>query len=131
MSFLQGLKTWLTFKGGWTKRVASVEALAVQMAIEAAAAVSPTPAAQAVKNDATVEAAKAETSATKNTATAGAGGVATGGSAIQADPSQGFDLSNGLVIAFVLVAVAATAFFIWRAHVQRTRAAVYSDIAKS
>jgi lysozyme family protein len=131
MGFLKSLKHWGTFGKGWTRRVIGVEALAVKMAIMAAGAVTPAAVDTAIKDDAKVEAKSAGKAATKNTTTAGAGGVATGGSAVQADPSQGFDLSNGLVIAFVLVAVIATAVFIWRAYVQRTRAKVYSDIAKS
>ena len=32
LSFMMGLKTWKTFKGGWSKRVAKVEAISVRMA---------------------------------------------------------------------------------------------------
>lgn len=36
MGFLRGLRTWDTFGRGWSRRVASVEAVSVRMAIEAA-----------------------------------------------------------------------------------------------
>lgn len=36
MGFLRGLRTWDTFGRGWSRRVASVEAVSVRMAVEAA-----------------------------------------------------------------------------------------------
>ncbi|MEJ0012810.1 MAG: glycosyl hydrolase 108 family protein [Bauldia sp.] len=129
-SFLHGLSNWVRYGKGWAARVADVEAFGVKLALAAAGA-SPA----AIKVDAEQQSAVAKTSATRHTA--GAGVTATAG---VADGSQ-VDVSNvdagqadqlvNLILGGVLIgAVVLVAWFVWRAHVQRQRAAAYAASAK-
>lgn len=94
MGFLRGLRTWDTFGRGWSRRVASVEAVGVRMAIEGAGE-----AARPVLVKAKTE---AETKATREAQAAGGTAASGGGAATLADlPTWGL-IGLG---AFVLVVV--------------------------
>lgn len=95
MGFLRGLRTWDAFGRGWSRRVASVEAVGVRMAIEAAG-VRARPALIAEKG-------KAEDRAARDQAGAGAAGAGGAGGATLADlPGWGM---AGLIVAALVVAV--------------------------
>lgn len=95
MGFLQGLRTWSTFGRGWSRRVASVEAVGVRMAQEARKA-PPVPFLVEGKD-------KAEAAAQRDKAGAGASIAGGGGGATLADlPGWGI---AGLILAAVVIAV--------------------------
>lgn len=95
MGFLRGLRTWSDFGRGWSRRVASVEAVGVRMALEARGAP-----AGPVLDEGRGEAEKA---AQRDQAGAGGSVAAGGGGATLADlPAWGV---VGLIVAAFLVAV--------------------------
>lgn len=98
MGFLRGLKTWATYKNGWSRRVAAIEAAGVRMAIEERGV----SAREALAAEAGRAEAKARTEATK-----AAGGAAAGGGGISlADlPDWGIAVAAVLVIALVVIII--------------------------
>lgn len=125
LGFLQGLKTWATFKRGWSRRVADVEAKAVAMWLASRGMK-----AQARADELEAEARKANTKATTQNSgagTAASGGVAAGGgdAVISGEP-------NWMLIAGIaaLVIVAATVLVI-KARQNKERAAAYREAAQS
>lgn len=125
LSIYQGLKHWKTFGKGWTRRIAAIEAKGVAWAMKAAAPSAPT---QGQLN--------AEAEAAKKKAgqqTAGAGGAAAGSGAAAVAPSDAtLDavIGNDQVAAWILAGVvfagvAMAIWLVWRAHVNRTRAAAF------
>ena len=126
LSFMQSLKIWSTFKRGWSRRVADVEARAVAMWLKAhtsmgAGLISAELTDEAVKADKTAKAQK--TSAQTTTG----GGVAAGGADTYANGSIDWLLVGGVaaivVIAVVILAVQATK--------NRERANAYRSVAAS
>lgn len=73
MGFLRGLRTWGTFGRGWSRRVASVEAVAVRMVLQASGTPA-RPALIAAKDKATATARRDEVAA-GGSGVAGAGGI--------------------------------------------------------
>ena len=111
MSFLRQLRTWATFKNGWTRRVAEVEATSIRMA--SIDALRPK-AVEAEKRAETAKSAGAATG-TAGTASAGAGGADASGTAdVTALPAEVL-IALGAVLLIVALA------FAWRAYKQRTR----------
>ena len=136
MGFLQSLSTFDVFGRGWTRRVASVEAVGVKMALEAAALSN---GAIAAKLD--TEAGKAEEAKRAETGKAlGSGTAAAGGAAgSQTDPnvlttSPGLDSIPPDILPWVLGAIGLIgAFFLlrslWLRKVHRDRATAYAATA--
>lgn len=124
MSFLRGLATWKTFKGGWSRRVAEIEAKAVVMWMTKGAPI--THADRMVLEE---EADKAKATAGKQTTgagtAAGGGTAATGGSAVVTGEPNWL-----LIAAVVVVTVAVTAALIVKARHNQARAAAYRAAAK-
>lgn len=124
LSIYQGLKHWKTFGKGWTRRIAAIEAKGVAWAIAAAGAVAPA-------DDLAAEADKAKKKAGQQTtgaggAAAGSGGAAVAPSDATVDQFIGNDQVAAWILAGVVVAgVAIAAWLLWRAHVNRQRAAAY------
>lgn len=96
MGFLRGLRTWGTFGRGWSRRVASVEAVSVRMAVEAQG-VKPRPALIAEKDQAVTRAQRDQ---------AGAGGAAAGGgaTALTDIPMTGL-IAVGVVVVIAIIMV--------------------------
>jgi lysozyme family protein len=117
MGFLRGLRTWGTFGKGWSRRVASVEAVGVTMAI------GPQP---GVLRGLAKEAADARASDHRTATTTGAAGAATGGA--------GWTMPDSLPL-WLAVAVAAILLVILinalgRARHNRARAEAYQTVAE-
>jgi lysozyme family protein len=116
MGFLQGLKTWGTFGKGWSRRVASVEAVSVRMAVEAMGGKS-----RPVLLDA-----KAEAGAKAKTQVQAAGGTAvtsTGGATLA-------DLSSWGLIAVGLIALVVIINLLGRRRHELDRVAAYQQAAE-
>ena len=127
-SFLQGLTMWSRYGKGFARRVADVEAFGVKLAIQASTLITVAPSVVAdqakAESKAADKAAKRAATAAKGTGTAGGTG-SVGTTQIDAahDP-----IVLWLVIGGVVVALVVTAVFVWRAHIQRQRAAAYQDL---
>lgn len=128
LAFLQSLKTWNTFKGGWAKRVAGMEAIGVKMALEEKG-LSET---NVTKELATVHAPEAKKKANASAAGAtGAGGttMTTGGATTQLDVST-FDWTAWLLVGSVVaIGLGVTAFLLWQWNKNRLRVQAYNDAA--
>lgn len=115
MSFLRALRHWDAFGRGWSRRVASVEAVAIRMATQAAHAPA-RPTLLATK-------AEAEAKATRDTATATGGAGAGGGVAVLGDlPDWGLWLLGAVVVVIVLRGMAARSHEMARAQALQAEA---------
>lgn len=126
LSFVQGLKTFVTFGRGWARRIAEVEALGVKIALEAGAL---SPAAVETR----LEDERAEAEAAKRKQNGNALGAGTGGAldvgAQTADPGQLHPAAPGLLILVLIGLGVALAVFLVRAHIHRQRARAYAAAA--
>lgn len=111
MGFLRGLKIWATYKNGWSRRVAAIEAAGVRMAIEARGV----SAREALAVEAGRANAKAGTEAQKATGGVVAG---TGGISLADLPDWGIAVAAVLVVALVVI-------IIGQMRHERERAAAY------
>ena len=148
LGFMQGLRIWDTFGKGWARRVASVEALSVRMAIEAqtAAAASTSPkhlageppqesvldippptTEQIVLADAREEAHKAAGAVKKHSGAAGASGASGAGVGAADAAMTG---TGWLLVGALMAGAIAVGFFLWKAHVERQRKLVYEQTLK-
>mgnify|MGYP001042652692 CR=1 FL=1 len=135
-SFLHALRTWSIFGKGWAARVASVEVNGIRMATAAKVAASPPPgidaAVQAAAETKVIAAAEAASSSAaassqaKKATGAGAGGAGSA-AATQAQPDQ---VVNLILLGLIGVAIVVVIVLLWRAHVNRARAAAYAAVAK-
>lgn len=125
LSIYRTFKHWSSFGKGWTRRIVTGEALWVRWALAS------TVAAPQVPKQLEKEADTAKKQATKDTGKAGGSGAATGGGgATAADNADQLDQIVSLVVGgLVIVGILATIYFIWRAHVNRQRAAAYREEA--
>jgi lysozyme family protein len=115
MSFVRGLSTFKTFGKGWSRRVADIEARAVKMTLTAQTPVgSVKPALQAEANKAASQAASSQNKA-----------AGSGAGALFATPGAG----HWIGLALLAVALAAGAYFIWRAAHNQERARAYAQVA--
>lgn len=124
LAFLKSLKTWSVFGGGWGRRVASGEALAVKLYLKYGAMLNP----PAVQAELQKESTKAETQSKMSKAGAGATVVPTSSSA-------SFDwthigMGGKIAIACVGAALLGLAiYFIHKATINSNRAKAYADAA--
>lgn len=116
LSFLTNLRTWQFFKGGWSSRVADVQATGVRMAVEAAG--------KPVGPSMERRSAEAASKATKHTA----GATATAGSSPILAHLGSLDTSTeiGLCVLGFVVAMGLL-YFIWHAVHASHLAAAYKD----
>ncbi|RSB65937.1 hypothetical protein EFD55_25860 [Rhizobium pisi] len=122
LGFLQGLKTWATFRGGWSKRVADVEARGVAMWLAASAHADP-------KGALSEEAAKADAISRKQRRSAGGTtALATGGAGSNA--AVGGEINWLLIAGGVAVVVVVARLLVLKARQNRERAAAYEALAK-
>lgn len=121
LGFVQSLAIWKTFGKGWARRIADVEAKGVAWALAA----QTTPA--VVKKSLDREAATAKETAKKQTGSA----VATGGSGAVATqaPDNADQMAATSLTIFIVLAALVAGFLIWRAYVNRQRAAAYAQEA--
>lgn len=122
LSFMQSLKIWETFKRGWSRRVADVEAKAMAMWLGRGAALSPAQRDELLREgDAAAGKASTQNKAAGGATAGGAGGA---GIEVASDP-------NWLLIAcVVVVAVALAGLLVVHARKNSERAAAYKAIAK-
>ncbi|MDX8492952.1 glycosyl hydrolase 108 family protein [Mesorhizobium sp. VK22B] len=123
LTSMQGLKIWKTFKRGWSRRVADVEAKAVAMWL--AHAGMPAPSRQSELN---AEANKAQDQAqaqTKGAGGAAGGGVAAGGgnAAVSAEPNW------WMIAGIAAVVVVVIAILVIKSRQHKDRAAAYKAAA--
>lgn len=123
LGFMQSLKIWNTFKRGWSRRVADVEARAVAMWL--AHAGTP-PASRKIELD--VEADKAAGKA--KTQEQGAGGAAGGGATVGGGDAAITGEPNWLLIAGIAVAViVVVTVLVMKSRQNKERAAAYKAVA--
>lgn len=125
LGFVHGLTTWKVFGKGWARRIAAVEALSVKIAFAAGGRSAPSIEARAAE-----EAGAAQKTANRDTAVASGTGAAGTGVGTQVDLSQADQLANWLLAGTVVAAAVIVAVLIWRAHVNRQRAAAYTAVAQ-
>lgn len=119
LAFVRGLGTFSVFGKGWTRRITTIEARGVKMALEAGGATS-----SQVKDALTKESSKASKTAKQQ----GGGAAAGGGGAIAAD--QFGQLST---VVFVIVGVGIAVFvavMIYRSYINNQRAKAYAAVAE-
>lgn len=125
LSFLSGLATWATFKRGWSRRVADIEAKAVAMWMTRGAGKIGNAERRALLEEA--DKADASAAAQKNSAGGAAGGgtVAGAGSVMSWEPSwwmiAGVAALVGLIIAVLII----------KARQNRDRAEAYRAVAQA
>lgn len=124
LSIYRTFSHWKTFGKGWTRRVTAGEALWVKWAL---AARIETPDVQQRLEDEAAEARKKAAKQEGGGAAAGTGGA--GG--VVAQPELAADpLAGWILLAFVVAAVAAAGFLIWRSRINRARQAAYTREAE-
>lgn len=116
LGFMQGLKTWNTFKRGWSRRVSEVEALAVSMWLSKGKALT-----HEARKELASEADAAKSTAAKQEKGAAAGGAAGGGGAVAVSG----DINWLLVAGVVVVVAVVVALVIFKARQNRDRQAAY------
>ncbi|EJZ17421.1 hypothetical protein NE852_12775 [Rhizobium sp. Pop5] len=122
LGFLQGLKTWTTFRGGWSRRVADVEARGVAMWLAASAHADP-------KGALLEEAGKAEAAARKQRRSAGGTtALATGG--VGSNVVLGGQVNWLLIAGVFAVVLVAAGMLAVKARQSRDRATAYQALAK-
>lgn len=119
LSFMQSLKIWKTFGGGWSRRVAAIEAKGVAWAV----AVTSPPAVvkSALQNE--QKSAKAKSSA--GAATAGTAATAGGGDAV-VNPHHVSSLPGWVLCLLILAGAAVVAALVIRSIVNKHRAEAYA-----
>lgn len=121
LSFLRNLGTWGTFGSGWGRRVATVEAIGVKMALEAANMSK-----DQIDATLTAEKEKAASESSKNTtkATVSAGGSGTAATQLPHDTWLDLVLWGGLILFGALVVY----YFVWWRKANKERAAAYEAV---
>lgn len=122
LGFLRGLKTWATFRGGWSKRVADVEARGVAMWLAASAHADP----KAVLLE---EAGKAGT-VSKNQQRSAGGTAAIGTGSVGSGVAFGGEINWLLIAGGVAVVVVVASVLVLKARQNRERAKAYQAVAK-
>lgn len=117
LGFVQSLKIWKTFGKGWSRRIADIEAKGVAWAMAATAAPS-----TVTKNRLGTE---AEDAAKKAGKQAG-GGAAAGGGGGYVAVEQADQFASWALLGFVALIVIVAGVLIWRASINKTRAAAYA-----
>lgn len=120
MGFLRGLRTWDAFGRGWSRRVASVEAVAVRMAIEAKG--QPARAVLMAEKETALTKAKREQKAAAGTVATGA---SSGGSALVLSDAPNWGLIGLGVVVLVIMVV-----LIGRSRTDQDRAEAYQQAAE-
>lgn len=135
LAFMQGLRIWQTFRKGWARRVAEVEAYGVKLALAAVPGTTPA----VVKTELDHAAADARAEAKKDAGKAGtaavADAVATQGETIAEATLPPAAAADPAFLKFVVVATAAAlavaaAVFAWRWWINRARARAYAEEAR-
>lgn len=117
LGFVQSLKIWKTFGKGWARRIADIEAKGVAWAMAATAAPP------------TVTKGRLETeseNASKKAGKQAGGGAAAGGGGGYVAVDQADQFASWALLGFVAVIVVVAGVLIWRASINKTRAAAYA-----
>jgi lysozyme family protein len=126
LAFVQGLKTWGTFGKGWARRIASVEAIGVKMALTAAGK-----APEEVSKELKKEAKKAKTVRNAQGTAAGTatGGVVTEAPSLPDVSTMDTSTTAGLIVVGIVVACV-IGYFAYRAYINHQRSQAYAGAAK-
>jgi len=128
LAFVKALATWATFGRGWTRRIVSIEAVGVKMALAAAGKPS-----DQVRRELRKEGAAAggqvKKDAGKAAGTAGAGGAS---QAPQSPAQVDWALDWALVpkLAIAIIVIGAFVYFARKAIINRMRSQAYAEAAK-
>jgi len=117
LGFVQSLKIWKTFGKGWSRRIADIEAKGVAWAVAATAAPP------------TVTKGRLETEsedAAKKAGKQAGGGAAAGGGGGYVAVEQADQFASWALLGFVALIVIVAGVLIWRAQINKTRAAAYA-----
>lgn len=117
LGFVQSLKIWKTFGKGWSRRIADIEAKGVAWAMAATAA-PPTVTKGRLETESDAAAKKAGKQAGGGAAAGGGGGV------VAVDQADQF--ASWALLGFVAVIAIVAGVLIWRAQINKTRAAAYA-----
>lgn len=117
LGFVQSLKIWKTFGKGWSRRIADIEAKGVAWAMAATAA-PPTVTKGRLETE-------SEDAAKKAGKQAGGGAAAGGGGGVVA-VDQADQFASWALLGFVALIVIVAGVLIWRASINKTRAAAYA-----
>lgn len=117
LSIYRGFRHWSTFGKGWTRRITQIEAKGVAWALAAQND------SHVVKDQLADEQTAAEATARKQVGTAG--GTGAGGVAVSPEAAE--QLAGWVLGGFVVIVAAVVAFLVWRAVVNKRRAAAYAE----
>ena len=117
LGFVQSLKIWKTFGKGWSRRIADIEAKGVAWAVAATAA-PPTVTKGRLETE-------SEDAAKKAGKQAGGGAAAGGGGGVVA-VDQADQFASWALLGFVAIIAIVAGVLIWRAQINKTRAAAYA-----
>lgn len=115
LGFVQSLKIWKTFGKGWSRRIADIEAKGVAWAATAA---PPTVTKGRLETE-------SEDAAKKAGKQAGGGAAAGGGGGVVA-VDQADQFASWALLGFVAIIAIVAGVLIWRASINKTRAAAYA-----
>lgn len=126
LGFVQALKTWATFGRGWTNRITAIEAKGVAWALAASSSQ------YRVKAELANEKKSADATANKQATGAGASGTATtaGGGDVLINPEHADQIAGYVLGGLLAAGAAVTIFLIYRAYVNKRRAAAYEYEAR-
>lgn len=117
LGFVQSLKIWKTFGKGWSRRIADIEAKGVAWAMAATAA-PPTVTKGRLETESDAAAKKAGKQA--------GGGAAAGGGGGYVAVEQADQFASWALLGFVALIAIVAGVLIWRASINKTRAAAYA-----
>lgn len=117
LGFVQSLKIWKTFGKGWSRRIADIEAKGVAWAMAATAA-PPTVTKGRLETESDAAAKKAGKQA--------GGGAAAGGGGGYVAVEQADQFASWALLGFVAIIAIVAGVLIWRASINKTRAAAYA-----
>lgn len=119
LAFVRGLGTFSVFGKGWTRRITTIEARSVKMALSAGGA-TPGQVSDTLK--------KESTAANKKAKQQGGGAVAGGGGAVAVEQVGQLPPAVFVVVAIGIAAV--VAFLIYRSYINKQRAKAYAAVAE-
>lgn len=112
LSFVRSLKTWATFGKGWTNRIVDIEAKGVAWAL--AAVTTPAVVKKSLERE-------ADTAGKKSGGQVAGAGTAAGGGAVAQQTTD-----HTALFVFLALAAVVTIAFLYRAHINKKRAAAYA-----
>lgn len=119
LGFLQSIRSWATFKSGWSKRVASVEALSVKLALGAQGK-APAEVSHGLQKEETLAKSERTKAVVKSTGA---------GSTEAVTQTHSWDWSHLLLIAGEVAIAALVVYFAYQIYIHHQRAQAYKAVA--